>query len=108
MKKERPRLEKEAGVSVQLLIRDPEGDKNFMIGFHGSSEKICRAYNSAIHEVLNNAELLPFHQVGVTPDGQDKPGYHAWEVWKKVTKEDLALLLPAIEQRVKEVLNRGY
>ena len=52
MKKEKIKSEKEA-TSVELQIRNPEMDKNFMITFEGKNQKECAAYNQAILEVLD-------------------------------------------------------
>lgn len=89
---------------VELRIVEPRGDKNFMIGFECKTEEECRAYNWAIGSVLKKAGLNPFHQVGTSPFGEHEPGYHAWEIWKKATKEDLEVLLAEIEQEAKSIL----
>lgn len=87
-----------------IKIRDPEGDKNFMITFEGRTKKECTAFNWAIEGVLRDANLSPFHQIGTSPTGHDEPGFHSWEVWRKVTKEQLEQLLPAIEEKAKKYL----
>ena len=88
---------KEVLSSVELKIVDPVGDKNFMVAFEGKTEAECRAYNNAIAYILKKEGLRPFHQHGTTPSGQNEPGYHAWEIWKEVTRENLEVLLPQIE-----------
>ncbi|OGY62347.1 MAG: hypothetical protein A2745_02890 [Candidatus Harrisonbacteria bacterium RIFCSPHIGHO2_01_FULL_44_13] len=96
---------KEVAQKVELRIVEPRGDKNFMIGFEGKSQEECRTYNWAIESVLKKAGLNPFHQVGASPSEQHGPGYHAWEIWKKATKEDLKMLLPEIEQEARSMLS---
>jgi hypothetical protein len=39
---------------------------------------------------------MVFHQVGVTPDSDREPGYHAWEIWGSKPQE-LEPLVPQIE-----------
>ena len=95
---------KEFARKVELKIVEPLGDKNYMIGFEGKSQEECQAYNWAIESVLKKAELSPFHQVGTTPFGQHEPGYHAWEIWKKASKEKLQELLSEIEQAAQGML----
>ncbi len=73
-----------------------------MIGFEGRSREECQAYNLAIKSVLKKAGFNPFHQIG---DSQHEPGYHAWEIWKKATKEDLKILLPDIEEAAQRILS---
>ena len=89
---------------VRLTIREPEMDKNFMIAFEGKTREECEAYNWAIANILDKAGFNPFHQIGTTLTGDDEPGYHAWEVWKKISRDQLEVLLPKIEEGAKEYL----
>lgn len=86
---------------VELILRFPEVDKNFMVGFNTvrGENALTSAYNEAIDDVLRNAELNPFHQVG----GDDDPGYHAWEVWKKVDEETIRSLFDQIQTQAKQI-----
>ncbi len=95
---------KEAAKKVELKVVEPRGDKNFMIGFEGKTEEECRVYNLAIETVLKRANLSSFHQVGTSSFGQHEPGYHAWEIWKRATKEDLETLLAEIEKEAQSML----
>ncbi|MBI2552819.1 hypothetical protein HYW17_06000 [Candidatus Uhrbacteria bacterium] len=94
---------KDVARKIELRIVEPRGDKNFMIGFEGKTKKECLAYNYAIETVLKRANLDPFHQVGVS-SGQHEPGYHAWEIWQKATREDLETLLAEIEKEAQSML----
>lgn len=96
--------DKEVDQRVQLKIVEPHLDKHFMIGFECKTENECSAYNDAIRRVLEGVSLDPFHQIGASPDGPNKPGYHAWEVWKKVERKDLEALLPEIEEEAQRLL----
>jgi len=75
-----------------------------MIGFECTTEKDCGAYNYAIRSILQGAELKPFHQIGTASTGENNPGYHAWEVWKKTTQEDLEKLFDLIQKRAKKMM----
>jgi len=88
---------------VSLDIKDPIGDKNFMIKFEGKTEQECRTFNLAIRDVLRAENLSPFHQTGTTPFGENEPGYHAWEIWKDISKEAVERLLSKIKQRALEI-----
>ena len=81
---------------VNLSVRQPDGDKGYMITYRGSTKDECMAYNIAIQEVLR-AEGLPFfHQIG---DGI-KPGEHGWEIMlvqEKVDNVRLQTLIPKID-----------
>ena len=91
---------------VELLIKSPRGDKNFMIAFDSKSQKQCRAYNFAIETICREAGLQPFHQIGTTPDGSDSPGYHGWEMWKsEVSEKMLRELFPEIQAKAKWYLD---
>lgn len=87
---------------VSLSIRQPDGDKNFMIGFEAETELACRAYNYVIKKVLQEQNWQPFHQVGL----ENQPGYHAWEIWKRVDQEAIEKLLPSIEEQAKDYIKR--
>ncbi|MDO8600813.1 MAG: hypothetical protein Q7R73_04415 [bacterium] len=90
---------------IFLGVRNPDGDKNYMVFFEGRTSDECIAYNIAIREILEREGFLPFHQVGVKPEGNNEPGYHAWEVWRKnVTKEKLESLLPEIAAKAQAYL----
>ena len=89
---------------MKLGIRDKGGDKNFMVTFETKTEKETTAYNDAVCTVLKEAGLNPFHQIGATFRGPNEPGYHGWEVWKEISKEELQILLPEIKRRAQEFL----
>ena len=92
---------KERFRDVKLRVVAPEGDKRFMIGFDGHTQKQVDAYNDAIEEVTREADLQPFHQAGHEND----PGYSAWECWVDTTQQTLEDLLPQIEEKAQEYLN---
>ena len=91
-------MSKEIKPKIELKIVEPQLDHNFMIAFEGKTREECELYNNAIGKVLREAWLKPFHQVGTTAFEINEPGYHAWEVWKKVTKSDLENLLADIKK----------
>ena len=95
---------KEATQKVELKVVEPIFDKNFMVGFTGKTENECRAYNWAISTTLKEENLDPFHQIGTTLYEVNEPGYHAWEIWRKATKEQLEELLPKIKEKAEEYL----
>lgn len=90
---------------VELGIRPPDGDKNFMVTFVGKTEEECMAYNGAIRKILERERLMPFHQKGVTPFGKNQPGLHGWEVHRSgVTEERLRSLFEEIQKTARELL----
>jgi len=88
---------------LDLQIREPEFDKHFMIAFEGNTKIECEIYNRAIQSILEKEGFRLFHQIGCTPDGQNEPGYHAWEVWINTDRDSLINLLPKIDAKVEEL-----
>jgi len=85
---------------VEVVIIDPEGDKNFMVGF-GNTLKTWKytrdqleVYSTVIPEILEESGLRPFHQVG----SGEKDGPQLWEVWGETTREYLEKLILKIHQ----------
>ena len=89
--------------TVKLSIRDKEDDfgKNYMVEFSSSDTEIVRVYNDAICRTLTGHGLNPFHQIG---SGNEK-GYHAWEVWKDISRDELGGLLPEIEEQASHLMD---
>lgn len=90
---------------LQIVILDPEGDKGFMVGFGNSlttykySEKQRDTYNDAIMNVLEDAGLRAFHQVGA----DEKEGTQMWEIRTGgIDRDFLEKLTPSIHQKAEE------
>lgn len=89
-----------------LAVRpaEPNFGKNYMIEFEtvGSDPEVwdvTAAFNIAILDVMKEAKLNPFHQVG----DRHSPGYHGWEaLFTTTTDEVMRGLLPKIEARARE------
>lgn len=103
-KESRLPAEQEKETGAHLSIREPDGDKNFMVTFTGRNEEESMAYNLAIEEVLQREKLSPFHQIGATFRGPNSVGYHGWEVWRETNREKLSSLLPEIETKAGHIL----
>ena len=87
-----------------LRIREPEGDKHFMITFDGKNATTCGFFNRAIGRVLDEQfdSSSVFHQIG----RENNPGIHGWEIWGKkddIMREKLKSLIPVIVQKVREL-----
>ena len=97
---------------MAVRVIPPRGDKNCMFEFVAENKLQAMAYNRAIPEVMagyNQARRengLPshivFHQVGVTPFGDNEPGYHGWEIWGG-EQDKLEELIPSITERAGEL-----
>lgn len=79
---------------VELMVIQPQMDKNFMIAFNTKNERLCRLYNSAISTILEKAGFRVFHQVG----SDQSSGYQAWELWSEVAQDQLESLLQDIHR----------
>ena len=89
----------------ELTIRDPRGDKNFMIGFESENRAVVGALNDAIRKVLEENGLDAYHQIGADPEDPNKPGYHAWEIWRKsISRKEIESFLPKIKTEAEEIL----
>ncbi len=101
---EKPKESPEIFKRLQMKIIEPDRDKNFMVGF-GTHIKDARyskrqldAYSYAIVQVLHEADLNPFHQVGAG----NSDGVQLWEVHKETTKENLENLMTSIQISAQE------
>lgn len=95
-----------------LSIREPDGDKHYMITFTAKSEIQADIYNQAVEDVLKRffgPNTAIFHQIIASSHNGNNPD--GWEVWiakDKTTQETLKNLLPHIYNRASEILIRGY
>jgi len=97
-----PLLEKnEMLKKLELVIEEPELDKNFKISFVSQNENENAAYNRAISVVCEKNNINIFHQVG----SSEKTGYQAWEIWSKINKDALSLLIPEIQKKASDYLS---
>ena len=98
----RPENEKAEEIP-NLILREPVGDKNFMIIFDsGNNQDSTYIYNIAVNKVLKAHGLDPFHQIGE----ENKPGVHGWEIWKKSDKETMENLLPEIQAEARKMIEQ--
>lgn len=65
--------------NTSVRIREPEGDKHFMLTFSGKNAITCEFFNKAIGQVLDEkfGSQSVFHQIGI----ENNPGIHGWEIW---------------------------
>ena len=90
---------------LELVIKDPDGDKGFMVGFGDTlatgvySKMQMDSYNDAIESVLDQLDLRAFHQIG---DGQID-GAQLWEIRGEVDRHLLEKLIPSIHSEAAEI-----
>lgn len=91
-----PSEHRERPAEADLRIVPPQGDKHHMVAFNARTPREARAYNESAAHHLGLLNRNIFHQVG---GDDDKPGYHAWEIWdRKIDQHQLGALLPEIEK----------
>ena len=88
--------------TAPVVLEAPHADKQHMYSFWGRSEAQTMAMNNAVRKVLGAHKLSPFHQVGTKPDGENIPGYHAWEIWRPASEEHLTQILHEIDEAAQE------
>ncbi|MBN2087581.1 hypothetical protein JW758_04490 [Candidatus Peregrinibacteria bacterium] len=94
----------EALERLEITIKNPEGDKNFMIGFGVNakegkySKEQLEAYSSAIEQVLEEAILKPIHRVGTG----ETNGPQLWEINTETTLDNLKRLITSIHISAEE------
>lgn len=82
---------------VQLKIREPDGDKNFMVTFNAKTKLESDIFGWAVNKVLKDAGLNPFHQIQGDGERDGFTGYNGYEVWKTIDRQTLEVLLPKIQ-----------
>ncbi len=88
---------------VKLSIREPEGDKHFMVTFDTKDKDASMVFRYAVNTVLRKHDLRPFHQI--QGEGDDLLGFNAYEVWKDdVHRQDLEDLFPEINEAARQYL----
>ena len=90
--------------TAPVVLEAPHADKHHMYSFWGRTKAQTMAMNTAISRTLNAQNLMPFHQVGCTHEGDHEPGYHAWEIWKPADDERLHEILGQIDEAAQEDL----
>ena len=83
---------------VQLGIRKPDGDKQFMVTFNAKTKLESDIFGYAVYKVLKDAGLNPFHQIQGAGERKDFIGYNGYECWKKIDRQTLEDLIPQIKE----------
>lgn len=83
---------------VQLGIREPDGDKQFMVTFNAKTKQEADIFGYAVYKVLKDVGLNPFHQIQGEGEKKDFIGYNGYECWKKIDRQVLEDLIPQIKE----------
>ena len=54
------------------------------------------AASAVVQQVFRDFSV--FHQIGVTPDGANRPGFHGWELWRPIDDATMQSLLAQCEE----------